>query len=290
MKRVDEHSTQKDKLPLAFVLRRLHSIIGLWLVIYLCEHLLVNSQMFFASEDQGEGFIRLVNKIHALPFLHVIELVFIGLPFLIHGLWGVIYARTAQSNCWFTHGTTPALTHYPRNHAYTWERYTAWILLVGIVAHVIHMRFVEYPMTRQGETPFYTVVVNENRGLEKIAQAIKIQLYTQSDLAEVGLALSHPLKENQRLAVSSTMGPLSFLIVRAAFQRPIWVILYSIFVIAAAFHAFNGVWTLLITWGITLTQRSQQLSRLITSFFMFVVMALGLMAIWGTYFTFWWKN
>ena len=79
-------SDERVKIPGAFIWRRLHSLLGLWLVIYLCEHLLVNSQAALFFHDDGYGFVTAVNKLEALPYLRVIELVFLGLPFLLHGV------------------------------------------------------------------------------------------------------------------------------------------------------------------------------------------------------------
>ena len=63
------------------------------------------------------------------------------------------------------------------------------------------------------------------------------------------------------------------------------VILYSILVIAATYHAFNGLWTFMITWGVTITRRSQRIMRFITTTMMTIVMFLGLISAWGTYWT-----
>ena len=159
-------------LPRSFILRRLHSILGVWLVIYLCEHLLVNSQAALFSFDDGEGFISLVNRIHNYPYLKAIELVFLGLPFLIHGIWGVIYIKTGKFNSFPTPYTQPALPQYKRNRAYSWQRITSWILLVGIAAHVIHMRFVDYPtVVHHGEQRIYLSALKDDSILNKVLKS-----------------------------------------------------------------------------------------------------------------------
>ncbi len=264
-------SDEQVKLPRPFILRRLHSILGLWLVIYLFEHLLVNSQMALYFQDEGSGFIRMVNSIHALPYLKVIEIVFLGLPFLIHGAWGVWYALSGKSNSRKTDGTKPALPQYKRNKAYTWQRITSWILLVGILAHVVQMRFVEYPTKIQdGDKSFYFIQLQSDPGLARVAKNLNVQLSTE---------------DGQVIAKAPSMGAAFFLIVRQVFTSPMMVVLYSIFVVVATYHAFNGLWTLMITWGITLTRRSQKTMRKITTTLMAVVMFLGLMSAWGTYWT-----
>ena len=51
---------------------------------------------------------------------------------------------------------------------------------------------------------------------------------------------------------------------------------YVIGVIAASFHLGNGIWTFLITWGITVGQRSQRISQVITTALSVVVSLVGI--------------
>ncbi len=44
-----------------FIGRRVHSLMGLWLVVFLTEHLIVNSQAALWIGDDGHGFVLLVN-------------------------------------------------------------------------------------------------------------------------------------------------------------------------------------------------------------------------------------
>lgn len=52
-------------------------------------------------------------------------------------------------------------------------------------------------------------------------------------------------------------------------------IFYVIGVVASAFHLGNGIWTFLITWGITIGQRSQRISQVITTGISILVSAVG---------------
>ncbi len=317
-------SDERTKLPRPFILRRLHSLLGLWLVIYLSEHLLVNSQMALYFDDDGSSFVRMVNSIHNLPFLKAIEIIFLGLPFAIHGVWGFLYLRTSKLNAHRTNGSTPALAQFKRNRAYSWQRITSWLLIVGIIAHVVHMRFLEYPShTQWGNKKIYMTALPYTPALSLVAQKLGAQLYDADQLKEkeqlmvqekalletmqpaddsqdpyfvllnqvqeeeewLNAAHDKPLTGNKVLAVAPSAGAAFFLIVRQAFTNPLLVILYSMLVIAAAYHAFNGLWTFLITWGITLTRRSQKRVRAITTTLMGVVMFLGLLSAWGTYWT-----
>ena len=71
--------------------------------------------------------------------------------------------------------------------------------------------------------------------------------------------------------------------VRETFKSLLMCILFTIFVLAAAFHAFNGVWTALITWGAILSYRSQLALRPIVWIGSALLIFFGLAAIWGSF-------
>lgn len=321
-------------IPSAFVWRRLHSLMGLWLVLFLMEHLLTNSQAALLIGEDGGGFVRMVNLIHSLPYLPAIELTLLGGPILVHTIWGIRYLMTSAPNSGSSDGSKPSLPDYPRNKFYTLQRLTSWILAVAIVAHVVQMRFIEYPAsaTREGDH-HYMVRLNLDPGLYTLQSRLGFQLYDSlridmaagsdrvrpavdtpgvdsidfvtgpepsrydPDLArrlqqqqkqqqeyEWIEALRHkPLGEGQVMAVADNFGTAVLLTVRDTFKSPLFCLLYSLFVLAAAFHAFNGLWTFCITWGFTMTERSQELARYVTSGLTVLMAGLGLSAIWGTY-------
>jgi succinate dehydrogenase / fumarate reductase cytochrome b subunit len=274
-------------LPKAFIFRKLHSITGLFLVLYLMEHLFVNSQAALWIGDDGLGFVRAVNGIHDLPFLPMIEIFLLGVPIAIHAWWGIVYLRTGKQNYYGTTDAKPHLNEYPRNRAYTWQRITSWVLLVGIIAHVIHMRFIEYPVvTGKGNAKQYLVRLEDDAGLEALAPRLNFQIYHGDQIQqheEFSKAIHKPLKTNQVIAVANSFGLAELLMVRETFKMPIMIALYTIFVLAACFHAFNGLWTFMISWGITLTQRAQRHMLSFATFLMILIAFLGLSAIWLTY-------
>jgi succinate dehydrogenase / fumarate reductase cytochrome b subunit len=259
-----------QSIPIPFIWRRLHSITGLFITLYLIEHLLVNSQAALFIGDDGWGFVKSVNNIHDLPYLPLIEFFLLGVPIAIHAIWGVVYLRTAKQNAYGNHGNTPYLPEYPRNKAYTWQRITSWILLVGIIAHVLHMRFIEYPTTvSKGPEKEYSVRLKNDEGLQSLSERLGFQIVHKSNDEVIG--------------VTKSFGMAELLIVRETFKMPLMIALYTIFVLAAAFHGFNGLWTFMISWGVTLSEKSQKMMLRVAQFLMVSVAFLGLAAIWGTY-------
>jgi succinate dehydrogenase / fumarate reductase cytochrome b subunit len=278
-------------IPKEFVWRRLHSLMGLWLVIFLLEHLLTNSQAALLLGDNGKGFVRMVNWLHNLPYLQVIEITLLGVPILIHLFLGLKYLFTAKFNSYKTDGSKPML-RYGRNRAYTWQRITSWILLIGLLVHIAHFRFLDYPRSLQlNSQSFYLIRVTSDEGLPSVASRLGVELYDERAITkEIGKphawveALSHyTLSSGEIVAVAKDFGTASLLAVRDTFKSPYYVAFYTIFVLAACFHAFNGFWTFLITWGVILKASAQKSMVTFAIGLMLLVAFLGLASVWGTY-------
>jgi succinate dehydrogenase / fumarate reductase cytochrome b subunit len=310
---------------------------GLWLVLFLIEHLLTNSQAALWVGENGQGFVRMVNGLHNLPYLQVIEITLLGIPILIHLVWGVKYLFTAKSNSRSSDGTKPSLPEYGRNRAYTWQRITSWILLFCIIGHVVKFRFLEYPASvQEGSKASYFIRVSLDNGLYTVADRLGVKLYDQKAVVnEVNalknreaegafleaaqetflnesseeqvayneqkallLASKQKLQEKAQwvtalanvhlskgdvVAVCKDFGTATLLAVRDVFKNPIYVVLYTIFVLAACFHAFNGLWTFMITWGWILKAAAQKKMVTFCIAIMLMIACLGLAAVWGTY-------
>lgn len=258
----------KPLFPSAFIWRRLQSLAGFGLVIFIIFHLITNSQAALFGDD-GRIYIESVNAIQHMPYLRIMEVLLLAIPLLIHSIWGVYYLTTGQSNSYANTGHTPYLPEYNRNHAYTWQRLTSYLLLIGIVVHVLHMRFVDAPVMHNVDSHItYTVPLTDDPGLNALADRLDVKLDHQKD---------------QVIAVAKDFGTAELLMVRDAFKEP-WIMgFYTIFVLAACFHAFNGLWTFMITWGVTLSVRVQRLFLWMTTALMFLMTFLGLATIYLTY-------
>lgn len=272
------------RIPLSFIWRRLHSLMGLWLVLFLIIHLFSNSQAALLAVSPNSGFIKTVNDIQNLPYLPVIEIAFLAVPFFIHLIWGVQYALTGKINSYTSDGSHPSLPEYPRNHAYTWQRLTSWVLIILIAAHVFHMRFLEYPSTiSQNNQKKFVVHVRPDEGLKSLAKQLNVELLPSQMVQNELNKVSIKKEKKEWAAVSNNFGTAVLLMVRETFKKPVMLILYTLLVLFTCFHAFNGLWTSLIKWGVTLSPRSQALSRYFSTALMLLIAFLGLAAIWGTF-------
>lgn len=255
-----------------FFWRKIHSLFGLWFALFLLEHLFTNSQAALLPDDQWNHFVRAVNFIHNIPYLHAVEVFLLGVPILFHAGLGIRYAFTGKVNSLPSDGSRPSLPQYARNQAYTWQRWTSWILLIGLILHIGYMRVYRYPMEVESEGKVaYVVNIEHEQGLEKLSK---------------DLGISFVEHKGKMMAKVPEFGTATLLVVRDAFLSPLKCFLYTIFVLAACFHAFNGLWTFMISWGIILKVRSQRRMSYFCTGLMGLLMFLGLSAIWGSYWSF----
>jgi succinate dehydrogenase cytochrome b subunit len=292
-------------LPRDWGSRRLHSLLGLWLSLFIIFHLVTNSQAALFIGEHGKGFIHEVNLIHNIPYLPVVEIVLIGLPFLLHAGWGIKYALTAKFNASGGAGKAPRLK-YGANKAYSWMRIAGYVLLVGVILHVVQMRFLDYPAEVEigGETGEYVVRVSTDPGLDRIAERLDAKIYDKVQIK--GLAADYQAKEksgslsyeiegamvaalehrklarDEVMVMSNSSGKAILFTVRNVMKSWTMRVLYSIFVLAGVYHGFRGLWSFSIVWGIALTKRSQHVMRWVSVSLMVVVGLLGMAAIWLT--------
>lgn len=116
---------QKD-----FWFRRLHSLMGVVPVsVFLAFHLFVNLTATLGAERYNES----VAGIAGLPFLQIIEFLFIFLPLLYHGVYGLYIAFTSGYNAgrytWF------------RNQMFVLHRISGVITFIFIFWHLWTTRF-----------------------------------------------------------------------------------------------------------------------------------------------------
>ncbi len=279
-----------------FVWRRLHSLFGLALVLFLVEHLLTNSQAGLWIVDPDNTFVKMVGALHDMAFLRTLEVLLIGIPLLFHGALGIKYLFAAKFNACKTDGTAPSLDKYPRNHAYTWQRITSWMLLFLILFHVIDFRFLEYPKKAiQHGKGLYLVQITFDEGLHTLRSRAPFTLYDLQEAETVSgeegdnfidVLHSFSPRKGRMIAATGSFGVATLLTVRDTFKNPFYVALYTLFVLAASFHAFNGFWTFLITWGMILGVAAQKRMGKVALMFMALIALLGLVSIWGSYLTY----
>lgn len=167
-----------NRIPREFIWQRIHSLTGFWFLLFLIEHLFTNSQAALFFGDDGRWFVHSVNFLHNLPYLQVIEVVLLGVPILIHAGWGIYYIFTSKSNAFRKQeGKLPKLT-YARNRAFTYQRLSSWVILVGLILHVVQMRFIDYPhkFGRGANAVFYSKYTIDP-GLYPVSDRLGVKLY-----------------------------------------------------------------------------------------------------------------
>nr|CRI42912.1 Succinate Dehydrogenase [Chlamydia pneumoniae] len=286
-----EVSHKKGKYYSTFIFRCIHSLAGIAFTFFLCEHLFTN-MLASSYFSQGKGFVAMVNGFHKIPGLKIIEVVGLALPFLCHAIIGIVYLFQGKSNCYSGDGSRPHL-RYAKNYSYTWQRWTAWILLFGIAFHVVHLRFIRYPVhvDIHGTTYYavdiqpsrYDVIVRGTKGFLTLnlpnTEASSIEV-SRHDLGGADAAL---LSERNSYLLTPSAGTAFLYVVRDALGSLFIALLYTILVIAAAFHGFNGLWTFCCRWGVVVSLRMQGVLRIVCYLAMIVVTFMGVSVVWNLY-------
>lgn len=324
-------------VPKAFVWRRLQSLMGLWFLIFLMEHLFTNSQAAIFFGNNVMWFVNSVNFLHSIPYLPLVEIILLGVPMAIHAIWGVWYMLSSQGNV-RSRGGKATSQKYERNRAYSMQRISAWIILFGIILHVIQMRFVMYPYkVHLGSQSMAFGKYTVDPGLYKVAADLQVKIYSQDlidkereslallqnkalmvdkrleEMKKTGVigsdrynleadaafksqaafhdkemfykGLTHfKLGAKEVIVASKKSADLILLNVREAFQSVWMCVFYTLFVLAAVFHGSNGFWTFCITWGLLLSRKSQNAWVNFAYGLAFILTALGMLSIWGSYF------
>ncbi len=207
-----------------FLLRRIHSLLGIAPVgVFLIMHLGTNA-MIAASVGDKDYFQEQVNRIHALgPLLIPVEILFIFLPLAFHAGLGV--------KIWLE--SKPNTSHYPywANFRYTLQRVTGGIALIFILVHLYHMHWLG----------------------AWIPGGAKFDPENASSTAAYALQMD-----------KSWAWPL-----------------YVIGILSAVYHFANGIWTSLITWGITIGRDAQRKAGYVCAVFGIALAATGLIAMRG---------
>ena len=115
---------------ISFFLRRLHSLTGIVPIgAFLLEHFISNYEAFKGPEAYGAQ----VKFLNSLPFVVGLELFFIWIPILYHGIYGVYIWWNGDSNV----GEYP----WTGNWLYTSQRWTGIIAFIYMIQHTYYLRF-----------------------------------------------------------------------------------------------------------------------------------------------------
>jgi succinate dehydrogenase cytochrome b subunit len=130
----------------SFIWRRLHSLLGIIPIgAFLLEHLISNFEALGGPVAYGKQVLFL----NSLPLVRVLEWVFIFLPILYHGVYGVYIWLRGKAN----------VIYYPwsGNWMYVAQRYTGLIAFAYIAYHVATQRFMGVDLPHNPGAAFYKV-------------------------------------------------------------------------------------------------------------------------------------
>ncbi|MBP1930361.1 succinate dehydrogenase cytochrome b558 subunit [Ammoniphilus resinae] len=197
-----------------FFNRKLHSLLG---VIPVGAFLLVHLYTNYLATLGRERFTEQVEFMETIPFLIIVEILFIFLPLLYHAVYGLYIAFQAKHNV-NNYG-------YFRNMMFFLQRVTGVITLIFVVWHVWQTR-IQIAIGSVAPEGFFDLMVN-------------------------------------------------------VFSSGAMVAFYVIGLLSATFHFSNGMWSFLVSWGITVGPRAQRISTYVWLGFFVILSYIGLMAMFA---------
>jgi len=130
----------------SFLWHKLHSLSGIVPIgAFVLEHLLSNFEALKGPIAYGQQ----VRFLNSLPLVRILEWVFIFLPILYHGCYGVWIWLRGKSN----------IVYYPwaGNWMYFVQRYTGLIAFAYIIQHVLRQRFMGISLPENPGAAFHKV-------------------------------------------------------------------------------------------------------------------------------------
>lgn len=107
-----------------FYLKRLHSLSGFFLLLFLCIHFFLNS---YATVGSG-AFNTAASFMQSLPHLTFVEILLLGVPIAFHGIYGLVIWYRGKGNL--------GRYGYFRNWMYFLQEISGAVLLVFLIMHV----------------------------------------------------------------------------------------------------------------------------------------------------------
>ena len=113
-----------------FYLKRIHSLLGVVpLTFFMMEHVFTMTRSIAGPKafDAATAFLQ------SLPMLHALEIMFIAVPILFHGIYGLFITLESKNNVW--------TFSYARNWSFYLQRITAVVTILFVAWHVWLFRF-----------------------------------------------------------------------------------------------------------------------------------------------------
>ena len=197
-----------------FFNRKLHSLLG---VIPVGAFLIIHLYTNFLAHYGRERFTSQVKLMENIPFLAIVEIVFIFLPLLYHAVYGLYIAFQAKHNV-NNYG-------YFRNMMFFLQRVTGVITLIFVVWHIWQTR-IQIAIGSVTPEGFYDIMVH-------------------------------------------------------VFQNGAMIAFYILGLLSATFHFSNGMWSFLVSWGITVGPRAQRISTYVWMVFFVILSYVGITAMFA---------
>lgn len=147
-----------------------------------------------------------------------------------------------------------------------------FLIILPLYFHALYGVYIAME-ARYGNVTEYPYERNWAFWLQRVTGLITLAYVTQH--------LYHFRFQKMLGAYAATGNLPTFDVVQQGLASNAMFIWYIIGIVAAAYHLCNGVYTFLITWGITIGPKSQRITAVVTNSAFVLVSALGLAALWA---------
>lgn len=110
---------------------------------------------------------------------------------------------------------------------------------------------------------------------------IMFMLQRVTGVATLVFIVWHTWETRVQIALGNTQITDLGVLMNEIFSNPINFALYVIGIVAATFHFTNGMWSFLVSWGITIGPRAQRVSSYVWTVAFFLIAGLGIWAMFG---------
>jgi len=195
-------------------------------IIFFIQHLFINFLSSFWIFNNAKYFISFITFYHNLRGIKYIEIIFIAIPFILHALIGLKYMIGRRYSF-------KSDKLYDQQKAYVLQKITAWILIIGILLHVLQMRFINHPATVTIDNQkYFALEITKSEKLSKIAKKLDFKILDNTDVNKVSFVKVHltqretKLKSNRTYALVKNPSKALLVVIINNFQSKVMVFLY----------------------------------------------------------------
>jgi len=164
------------------------------------------------------------------------------------------------------------------------ERFTAQVRLMESIPMLILVEivFIFLPLLYHAVYGLYIAFqAKHNVGNYSYFRNVMFFLQRSTGVITLIFVVWHVWQTRIKIAIGGIEPEGFYDLMVGVFQNPAMVAFYVVGLLSATFHFSNGMWSFLVSWGITVGPRAQRISSYVWIFFFVILSYIGLMAMFA---------